>query len=81
VVQDELAPSLEKVEQRRLSVGPIEHVLLLDADHGQAATLGRKSVVQARQLLLLREQRFARSLPFGSRHDSWQRFSGRSGHG
>jgi hypothetical protein len=66
VPDDQLAAAFEQVEQRRVAIGPLEHVLLLDRDHRQHAALGVQRVAAAGQLLLLGQQLHAGGQPLVS---------------
>jgi hypothetical protein len=62
-VDDELAASLEQVEQAQPAVGALELVVLLDGEPGHAAALGGQRVSCPGQRLLLDEQLLAGGLP------------------
>jgi hypothetical protein len=72
VVDDELAPSLEQVEQAGLAFRAVEDVVLVDPDHRQPAALGCQRISRPGGLLLLNEHLVARGLPLGFRNDSWK---------
>jgi hypothetical protein len=64
VVDDELLlVAEESFERQRLAVRAVEEVLLVDLDHGQLAELGGGSVLGARDLLFLLQQRLAGGEP------------------
>ena len=44
MVKKQLAPSLEQILQRRLSLRPVEAIILLDPHHRQATPLRRERV-------------------------------------
>ena len=69
VVEDELAPPLEEVEQARPSTGPLELVVLLDAEDRLPPALGGQRVARAGRGLFLGEQALVRGLPRGGRDD------------
>jgi hypothetical protein len=79
VIEDELAPPLEHVEEPRFPVRALEHVALLDSHHWLAAAFGGKRVAGAHCGLLLRHERVVRGFPFGGRNDAGKGFRG--GHG
>src|SRR5205814_5935765 len=60
---DELASSAEEIGQRLLSIRSLEDVFLLDALPRKLAPLPAEVVAQLRELLFLRQQRFARGDP------------------
>jgi hypothetical protein len=64
VADDQLAATLEQVEQARPPGRTLEDVVLVDLDHRQHAALGVERVAPAGQLLLLDEQRPAGGQPF-----------------
>src|SRR6266511_4715359 len=65
----ELPPAVEELEQRPLPLGPVEHVILLDAHHREATSLGIEGVALSGEALLLDEQLLAGSLPVVTRDD------------
>ncbi len=65
VIDDELAAAVEQVEQARLAVRALEHILLLDPDRRQPPALGCQSVSGPGGLLLLDEQGRVGDLPLG----------------
>ena len=69
VVDDELTPALEQVEQPGLTFGAVEDVLLVDLDHRQLAALSVHRVALAGELLLMGQQLLAGHEPLVSRHD------------
>jgi len=69
VVDDELASSLEQVEEADLAVWSIEDVILLDPDHRQPAAFGGQRVARTRGGLLFHEQLIACSLPLFPRYN------------
>src|SRR5262245_44429206 len=77
-VDDQLAPSVEKVTQARLTFRPVELVGLLYHQPRHPPALGGQRVARAGQRLLLDEKLLARSLPLLRRHDRgvvFKRFS------
>src|SRR5262245_63423069 len=56
VVEQELAAPVEEVDEARLPVRALEHVILADQHPRQAPALGCERVVSARELLLLRPE-------------------------
>src|SRR5207245_4706539 len=64
VIDEQLAPPVEELGQRLLAVGPVEDVLLLDRLPRKVVPLLRQLVAKTSELLLLREQLFARLEPF-----------------
>jgi hypothetical protein len=66
VIDDQLAPPLEEVEQARLAVGALEDVVLFDLDHRQPPTLGVQRVPRPGGRLLLGEQLLASDQPLVS---------------
>ncbi len=72
MADDELAPSVEEVEQGGLAVGALEDVLLLDLDHGELAALGDERVAAPGELLLLGEELLAVAQPFVLGCDLWK---------
>ena len=64
VPDDQLRPTLEEVEQRRSAVRVLEHVLLLDLHHGEAAPIGADPVPTVREVLLLLPELLAGLDPF-----------------
>jgi hypothetical protein len=73
VDDDQLPAALEEVEQRRLALGPLEHVGPVDLDHRQHAALDVQRVARAGQLLLLGQQRLAGDQPLVACDDLGQR--------
>jgi hypothetical protein len=67
VVEDELTASLEEVDQARLAVPALEHVLLFDPDHRQAAALGGTSASRARVACFSFTRSFSRAASHFSR--------------
>jgi hypothetical protein len=59
VLHDQLAAPIEKVEQRRTTVGALKDVFLLDLDHRQPASVGAQRVACAGQFFLSRQQLLA----------------------
>ena len=59
----ELRATLEHVEQPHLTVGALEHVVLLDLHHRQPAPLGVDGVAQMGDLALARQQLLAGGQP------------------
>ena len=56
VVDDQLPATLEHVEQTHGAVRAVEHVVLLDLDHGEVAALGVERVALLGHVLLFGEQ-------------------------
>src|SRR5207247_11438148 len=69
VIDDELAPAVEKLRQRLPALRPVEDVLLVDLLPGQGAPLAAQLVAQPGELLLLREEFPARPYPDLVRYD------------
>jgi hypothetical protein len=63
VADDELAAAVEKVEQVGLAVRALEHVVLVDPDHGQLAPLAVQGVPGPCHRLLVGEQLLAGDQP------------------
>jgi hypothetical protein len=68
-VHDQLAATLEEVEEGRFAFGPVEDVRLLDGQPGHAPALGGQRVTGAGVRLLFYEQVLACGLPLFARHD------------
>jgi len=69
VIDDELAPAVEKLGQSLPALRPVEDVLLVDLFPGQGAPLAAQFVAQPGELLLLREEFPARPYPGLVRYD------------
>ena len=63
VVEEQLRPPLEQVEQRRLALRTVEGVVLVDPNHRQPATLGGERVACTAGFLFLGKELVARCLP------------------
>ena len=63
MADDQLAGSLEQVDQGRRAGGALEDVRLVDVDHGETAALRAERVAGAGHLLLLGQQRLAGGQP------------------
>ena len=63
VVEEQLPPPLEEVEQARLAVRPVEDVILVHADHRQPATLGGERVACPSGFFFVGKKRVPRCLP------------------
>jgi hypothetical protein len=72
VLDDELAPALEDVEQGHLAVLTGEDVVLVDAHHRHPAAIGVQGILDARQLLLALEKCAAGGEPLLSGGDLGQ---------
>jgi hypothetical protein len=72
VLHDQLAAAAEQASQRGFPVRPLEHVVLLDPDHGQPPPFRVERVTLAGELLLLVEQPAPGFDPLGARHDLGQ---------
>ena len=77
VVDDELAPPLEQVDQPRRPALALEQVVLLDLHHRQAAPFGRQRVAGPGRRLLLGAKLGVRGLPRRVRDDLRQAGRGR----
>jgi len=64
VVDDQLQPVVEQVDQANLPARAVECVVLPDLDHGQVAPLAIERVTLPGQLLFLGEQLLAGGQPF-----------------
>jgi hypothetical protein len=56
VLHQQLAPPFEQLGERALSFESVEDIVLLDANPWQRAALASDLVVQARQLLFVRQE-------------------------
>ena len=65
----ELVAAVEQIEQAGLAVRALEHVLLVDPDHGQFAPLGVERVACPGHRLLLGQQLLAGNQPLIAGHD------------
>jgi hypothetical protein len=72
VLDGELTPPLEQVEQADLSVRAVELVVLVDPDHREPATLCVECVALACQSLLLHEELLPGVLPLIAGNDFGQ---------
>src|SRR5262245_24564597 len=68
-INDQLPAPLEQVEQARLTLGPVELVLLLHRHPRHPSTLGSQRITRAGEGLLLHEELLPRSLPLLLRHE------------
>jgi hypothetical protein len=75
VVEDELTPPVEKVDEPRLSLWAVEHVVPLDPDPRQAAALCGKRISRPGRCLFLRTQLLKSRFPFFLR-DDWRKIHG-----
>src|SRR6516225_9392355 len=73
VIDDELAVSLEQVEQTRLPVRTLEDVVFLDLHHRLPAPRRGQGILGTRGRLFLHEQFFMSGLPLLLRNDSGKR--------
>src|SRR6266550_607115 len=69
VIDDELPPSFEEIEQTDFAVGSVEFVLLVDLRHRLPAALRGQLVLLTGGGFLFREQFFVRFLPRALRDD------------
>src|SRR5207245_4146423 len=69
VLDDQLAASVEQIRERLLAVRSVEHVLLLDLDPREIATLAAQSVAKSSEFLFLGQQFLASGKPLVSRYD------------
>src|SRR3954452_21340176 len=69
VVDEQLPPALEQVEEGRDAVRSLEFVLLLDPHDRLATALGGEGVALPRHRLLLGQYALVRGVPFILRHD------------
>jgi hypothetical protein len=72
VIDDELAPLPEEIEQADRSIIAGENIILIDPDHRLASALSRQRVTRTRGGLFLGEQCFMCGLPFGGRYNWWK---------
>ena len=70
VLDQQLAAAVEQVGERAPAVGRVEDVVLVDTHPRQRAALAGDWSLQARQFLLVREQRLARGNPFVPGYDA-----------
>src|SRR2546427_5497016 len=70
VVDDELAPAVEEVGERLLTVRPVEDIARLHADPGEPASLRAQLIAAPRDFLLLLEELLPGDEPLVARHDS-----------
>src|SRR5262245_53228405 len=75
-VNDQLAASLEEVEQADRPVGPLERVVLFHGHPWHPAPLGGERVPRPRDLLLPHEHPLACGLPLRRGDDGWRVFHG-----
>jgi hypothetical protein len=68
-VDNQLAPTMEQVQQAGPAVGPNEFVLLVNRQPGHPPALCGQCVVGAKHFLFLRQELLARSPPFLRRDD------------
>jgi hypothetical protein len=68
-VYDQLAATVEEVDEARPTLGPLECVLLVHGLPRHPASLGGERVTRVSQLLLFYEQSLTRGLPLLPRHD------------
>ena len=80
VLHQQLAAAFEQLGERAPTLGPVEDVVLIDAHPRQRAALAGDLVAQARQLLLVRQQRPALGNPFVPGYDAMV-FGARVGNG
>src|SRR3984957_16741820 len=71
VLDDELGPALEEIQQAGLAVRALEYVVLLHRDSGQPAEPGRDLPEGTHRLFLGGLQFLARGQPLGGRDYSW----------
>ena len=58
MINDQLSASVEQVGERFFAVWSVEHVVLLDLDPGQLATLGTQLIAQPGEFFFLLKCRF-----------------------
>jgi hypothetical protein len=72
VIDDELPPPFEQVEQPNFPVRPVERVVLLDPHHRQAAAFGVQGILRFRRRLLLDQEFVAGPPPFFAGDNLWE---------
>src|SRR5687767_1017751 len=69
VVDDQLTTPLEQIEQPRLAIRPLEHIVLIDLDHRLPAPLRGQRISGTGGRLFLLEQLLVSGFPLAKRHD------------
>src|SRR5262249_32788637 len=69
VINDQLAPSVEKLGECRLPFRPVENVVLLDLDPGQLAPLPAEFIAPPRELFSFCQEGATRPDPFLPRYN------------
>ena len=69
VIDDQLAPPFEQVEQPDFAARPVENVVLFDPHHRQPAPFRVQRIPRLRRRLLLDQELVASALPFLARNN------------